>query len=124
MLNAQTLATYSFGLTFETSYISEQFRITANACLYFPQKSYQHLLRGFVPILDCKDTNKQGQNKIKKETFCLYTRILLFSIILIRIPQNVFIQKGCKRLRMLFILHSPSPHPTLVTYSENSWETE
>jgi len=29
---AQAFATYSFGLIIETSYISEQFRITANAC--------------------------------------------------------------------------------------------
>ena len=57
MLNAQTFATYSFGFaTFLNVVDSEVFRITANACYYFPIMSHRHLHRGIAPMFEGKVT--------------------------------------------------------------------
>ena len=59
MLNAQTFATYSFGLVYETSYISEPFPNNSKRLLYFHKNLHRHPpLRAISAMFGYKVTNK------------------------------------------------------------------
>jgi len=81
MHNAQTFATYSFGLVLvECARFVKQFRITANACYYFPTKSHRRAsTEAKYPRLCFKVPIRISSSPIRTISRCSIAKLRKFS---------------------------------------------